>query len=367
MTRLAPVMIMAGGTGGHVYPALAVAACLTEKGVPVIWLGTRRGIEARVVPAAGIPMEPLTISGLRGKGWLSWLLAPMRLNLAIVQSFIFLWRHKPRAVLGMGGFVAGPGGVAAYILGVPLIVHEQNAVAGLTNRLLAPLCERLLSGFPDAFSRRPVTHTGNPVRGEIAALQPPGSRLAHRGGPLRLFVFGGSLGAQVFNELVPEALRLIPGSERPQVRHQTGRGKEETTRDAYAAAGVEASIQEFVEDMAEVYAWSDIVLCRAGAITVAELAAAGCGALLVPYPYAVDDHQTANARFLSDAGAAVTIPQASLTPTLLADRLRRLAEDRPRLLDMARAARDLARPEAANEVAEICLEAGGSGREGRAA
>lgn len=353
-----PVMIMAGGTGGHVYPALAVARCLLDRGVPVVWMGTRQGLEGRVVPGAGIPIEWLSVSGLRGKGWLSWLLAPLRLNIALTQALLILWRRRPRTVLGMGGFAAGPGGVMAFILGIPLVVHEQNAVPGLTNRLLGPLSTQLLEGFPGAFAR--AHFTGNPVRTEITAIAGPELRLRGRRGPLRLFVFGGSLGAQAFNETVPRALALLPDGQRPEVRHQAGRDKDEEARRAYAQAGVEAEVSPFVEDMRAAYEWCDLVLCRSGAITVAELAAAGCGALLVPYPHAVDDHQTANARFLTEAGAGELIPQDRLTPEGLAERLRGLARDRARLVEMAAAARALARPEATEDVAGICLEAAGT-------
>lgn len=366
---LRPVMILAGGTGGHVYPALAVAQWLRRAGVPVVWMGTRKGLEARVVPEAGIPIDWLSVSGLRGKGVLAWLLAPLRLNIAITQALGIMLRRRPRAVLGMGGFVAGPGGLVAFLLARPLVIHEQNAIAGLTNRLLAPLCERLLEGFPGTFSSAKAQCTGNPVREDIAALAPPGQRMAGRGARLRLLVLGGSLGAKALNEVVPQAVRRLPEPQRPEVRHQAGRLHLEDTLRAYAEAGVQGQVQAYMEDMAAHYAWADLVLCRAGAITVAELAAAGVGAILVPYPHAVDDHQRANARFLSEAGAAVLVDQSELSAGRLGRLLGDLGGDRERLLAMARAARDQARPEALETVGRICLEVAGpatsAGAQGR--
>ena len=357
---LRPILIMAGGTGGHVFPALAVAAELGRAGVPVTWLGTRRGLEARVVPEAGYPVVWVRVSGLRGKGLARRLAAPFMLAVALLQSLWIMLRLRPRAVLGMGGFVTGPGGVAAWLTRRPLLIHEQNAVAGLTNRLLAPLARCVMEAFPGALPARfRPRHTGNPVRAEIAAVAPPEQRLAGRGGAMRLLVVGGSLGAQALNETLPQALARLPMSLRPQVRHQCGERHLDATRGHYAAAGVDAEVIPFIADMAEAYAWADLVVCRAGALTVAELAAAGCASILVPYPHAVDDHQTANARYLSDAGAAELLPQSRLAPEVLAEHLRDLAQDRGRLLDMARAARDRARPGAAREVAELCLQAAG--------
>jgi UDP-N-acetylglucosamine--N-acetylmuramyl-(pentapeptide) pyrophosphoryl-undecaprenol N-acetylglucosamine transferase len=351
----APVLIMAGGTGGHVFPALAVASVLRERDVPVVWLGTRRGLEARVVPAAGIPMEWLDVTGLRGKGWLDRLLAPARLLLAGYQALRVLRRVRPRTVLGMGGFVSGPGGLVARLLGRPLVIHEQNSVAGLTNRLLAPLAARVLTAFPDCFPGRCVQQVGNPVRAEIAALPPPERRMADHAGPMRLLVLGGSLGALALNETVPEALARIPAERRPKVWHQAGERTLEQARDAYARAGVEVELTAFIDDMAGAYAWADLVICRAGALTVAELTAAGLPSLLVPYPHAVDDHQTGNARYLHEAGAALLIPQSDLEAESLAARLLELSDDRPRLAAMAARARALALPEAARDVAEACL------------
>ncbi len=351
-----PVLIMAGGTGGHVYPGLAVARELLERGVEVVWMGTRAGIEARVVPAAGIPVEWVPVAGVRGKGWRRRLAAPFMVARAVWHALGVMRRLRPRAVLGMGGFVAGPGGVAAWLARRPLCIHEQNAVAGLTNRLLARIARRVACAFPAAFPGRRVVVTGNPVREEIAALPAPAERWAGRRGPLRLLVLGGSLGARALNLTVPAALGRLPAGGRPLVRHQTGRGKLEETRAAYAEAGVEGELEEFLEEMAEAYGWADLVVCRAGALTISELAAAGVGALLVPYPHAVDDHQTRNGAWLVEAGAARMIDQRELDAERLAAELAAL--DRPALLAMAEAARAVARPNAAAELAEICLEEG---------
>jgi len=354
-----PIMILAGGTGGHVYPALAVAQRLQKKGVPVVWMGTRRGLEARVVPQAGIPIDWLSVSGLRGKRVFTWLLAPLRLNVAISQALMILLRHKPRLVLGMGGFVAGPGGLMAFVLSKPLVLHEQNAVAGLTNRLLAPLCDRLLEGLPGAFKSAQAKVVGNPVRREIAELPPPEQRIAGRVGRLRLLILGGSLGAQALNEVVPEALKILTAEERPDVWHQTGPTKRQAAEQSYDRCGVQGKIEDYIEDMATAYAWADLVLCRAGALTIAELATSGVASILVPYPYAVDDHQTANARILTAGGGAVLLQQSDLSAARLASLLKHFSRGRQELVNMALAARALAMPNAAETVAEICLEASG--------
>lgn len=353
------IMIMAGGTGGHVFPALAVAHELKSRGVEVSWLGTRRGIESELIPAAGFPIDYITISGLRGKGLGGWLLAPLRLFVALVQALAVLRRRKPGAVLGMGGFVTGPGGIATKLTGRALLIHEQNAIAGLTNRLLSPLADQVLEGFPDTFSGRHVQYTGNPVRKDIMQIAAPGERYAKHDGPIRLFVFGGSLGAMVFNQIVPGALAQLPENIRPVVRHQTGKKKLETTRENYTAAGVEAETMAFVDDMAAMYEWADVVLCRAGALTVSELAMAGVPALLVPYPYAVDDHQSANARYLADNDAARLIPQTAMDEQSLSALLREFCEapeeGREVLREMANHARAMAKPEATETVVEACL------------
>ena len=353
------ILIMAGGTGGHVFPALAVAQELRSRGVEVSWLGTRRGLESEVVPAAGFPIDYISISGLRGKGLVGWLLAPWRLLVALVQAFGVLRRRKPGAVLGMGGFVTGPGGVAAKLTGRALIIHEQNAIAGLTNRLLSPLANQVLEGFPDTFTGRHVQYTGNPVRSDIMQIVCPDERYAKHDGAIRLFVFGGSLGAMIFNQILPDALAKLPKNKRPLVRHQTGKNKLEATRKNYAAAGVEAETMPFVSDMAEMYDWADVVLCRAGALTVSELAMSGVPALLVPYPYAVDDHQSANARYLAEHGAARLVPQTMLDDQTLSDLLREFCDapeqGRELLREMASQARALAKPEATGAVVEACL------------
>jgi len=356
-----PILIMAGGTGGHVYPALAVARALIAKSREVVWLGTRQGIEARVVPAAGIPIEWIAIGGLRGKRAATLLLAPFRLAVALAQSLAVMLRHRPAAVLGMGGFVSGPGGLAAWLTRRPLIIHEQNAVAGLTNRLLARLARVVLQAFPGSFnSKRDIETVGNPVRVDIAAISPPESRLATRTGPIRLLVLGGSQGALALNETVPAALALLPADMRPIVRHQTGDRTLGDARAAYGKHGIDAQLESFIEDMAAAYAWADLVICRAGALTVAELSAAGLPAIFVPFPAAVDDHQTANARPMAEAGAAEILQQAEMTGATLAGLLRSWLSDRERLVERARQARALAKPDALVRIRDHCLAAAGA-------
>lgn len=359
---LRPVLVMAGGTGGHVFPALAAARELQSRGLPVVWMGTRAGLEARVVPEAGIPMEWISVSGLRGKGVGRLLKAPFMLALAAVQALRIMLRRQPLVVLGMGGFVTGPGGVVSRLLRRPLCIHEQNACAGMTNRYLSHIATRVMEAFPHSFADPCNTVvTGNPVRSEIAALAEPAQRFAGREGRLRLLVLGGSLGARALNQVVPEALALMDAAHRPQVRHQTGSKNLMDAQLAYRQAGddVEAEVVAFIEDMAAAYGWADLVLCRAGAITVSELAAAGVASILVPFPYAVDDHQSANARFLQQAGAGVLIPEPTLTAQRLAGLLGDFTAHRERLLEMAEAARQLACADAASRVAEICLQATG--------
>lgn len=359
------VMVMAGGTGGHVFPALAVADELRRLGAEVVWLGTRAGLEAEKVPAAGYPMEWLRISGLRGKGVLRWLSAPFRILFALAQAVLILRRVRPQAVLGMGGFVSGPGGIAARLLRLPLLIHEQNAVAGLTNRWLSRVTTRAMEAFPGALpGRAHAVAIGNPVRVDIAALPAPAERLAGRHGTLRLLVLGGSLGAQAINEVVPAMLQHLLPEVCPEVWHQTGARNLLQTQVAYRKAEVmdkaPIRIVPFIEDMAEAYAWADLVLCRAGALTVSELAAVGVASLLVPYPHAVDDHQTENANYLTRAGAAIKFKQHELRARDLADLMVELRLDRPRLLAMAEKARAKARPEATAEVAHICLQVCGA-------
>lgn len=355
------IMIMAGGTGGHVFPALAVAEALHAQGAEIVWLGTRRGLEARVVPEAGIDMEWLTVAGLRRKGLRGWLLAPFNIAMALVQSLGVLLRRRPMVVLGMGGYATGPGGVMSWLLRVPLLIHEQNAVAGLTNRLLAHIASRVLTAFPNVFAPRVrAVEVGNPVRAALTRLPEPRRRFEGRSDALRLLVVGGSLGARVLNEVVPLAVQTMDVAVRPQIWHQTGELHIDAARDAYDRAGIAgARIVPFIDDMAAAYAWADIVVCRAGALTVSELAAAGIGAVLVPYPHAVDDHQTRNAAYLVEAGAAILVPQPELTPTFLGHLLGQFAAagQRQRLVDMASSARRLARPDAAQRIATMCLEA----------
>jgi len=358
-----PVLIMAGGTGGHVFPALAVAAELSARGVAVAWLGTRRGLEARVVPAAGYPLETVRVSGLRGKGVLRLLLAPFMLMVALLQALLIQLRLRPCAVLGMGGFASGPGGVIAWLLRRPLLVHEQNSVAGMTNRWLLPFARTVMEAFPGSLPAKyhPV-HTGNPVRAEITQLPSPAERFAARSGALRVLVIGGSLGAHALNETVPAAVQQLAAGQSLQLHHQTGSADVAMVAAAYAAFGTDARVDAFVEDMAAAYAWADVVICRAGALTVAELAVVGVASILVPFPHATDDHQTGNARFLADAGAAILMPQATMTADKLAGLLADFLEQRGLLEEMAGRAQALALPDAARRVAALILQAAGIDR-----
>lgn len=344
------ILIMAGGTGGHIYPGLAVADYLRRCGWHVVWLGNPDGMEAKLVPPRGYDMAPVRFVGLRGKGFLRALLLPLNLLRGFWQALRELRRVRPDVVLGMGGYVTFPGGMMTALMGRPLVIHEQNSIAGLANKVLAGVADRIASGFPATLAN--AVWTGNPVREEIAVIAPPASRYAGRSGPLNLLVVGGSLGAQVLNNTVPQALALLPENERPRVAHQSGARQLDALRQAYAAAGVSGELVPFIEDMARRYAEADLVICRAGALTVAELAAAGVASVLVPFPHAVDDHQTANARFLAEADAAILLPQSELSPERLAQVLRELT--RERLRAMAEKARNLAKPEATREVAELC-------------
>ncbi|MHB8454168.1 MAG: undecaprenyldiphospho-muramoylpentapeptide beta-N-acetylglucosaminyltransferase [Acidiferrobacterales bacterium] len=352
------VLIIAGGTGGHVYPALAVAQELRTQGVSVVWAGTRKGLEARVVPAAGFEIEWITIRGLRRTGWLSWLLMPLRLVVAMFQSWRILRRRRPDAVLAMGGFVAAPGGLTARMLRRPLLIHEQNAVAGLTNRWLAYIADTVMCGFPEAFGTLPgARHVGNPVRSEILALPLPAERLSDRTGPLRVLVIGGSQGAIVFNRIMPQAVAKLSHQYVLEIWHQTGKTERERTEHAYRRTEAKAKVTAFIDDMAQAYAWADVLVCRAGAMTIAELAAAGVAAILVPYPHAVDDHQTANARFLSDRDAAVLVTQGEFSAQRIEELLAGFAANRELLLRLASNARACAVPDATEAVARLCLEA----------
>ena len=351
-----PILIMAGGTGGHVYPALALARVLRRRSQPVVWLGTRKGLEARVIPPEQIPIEWLSVGGLRGKGWLTLLAAPFRLSLALWQALQVMRRHRPLAVVGLGGFVTGPGGVAAWLTRRPLIIHEQNAVAGFTNRCLSHIADEVLEAFPDSFNRAVrATTIGNPVREDIASAATPQVRFAGRHGAINVLVFGGSQGAVRLNTVVPLALAQLGGGLAVNVRHQAGARWHEAAAQNYAKSGVRAEVTAFIEDMAEAYGWADLVICRSGALTVCELAAVGVASILVPFPAAVDDHQTVNAAYLVDHGAALLIADRDLTPQRLCESLRRLCADRVPLLEMAIKARDLAQPHAAQDLAQACL------------
>lgn len=356
----APVMILAGGTGGHIFPGLAVAKALIERGVPVTWLGAEGGMETRLVPPYGIAIDTIAVRGVRGKGLATLLAAPFKLLGSVRAAARVLRARRPRAVISFGGYAAGPGGLAARLARVPLIVHEQNRAPGMTNRVLARFAARVLTGFPDTFPRESVV--GNPVRDEIVQIAAPEQRFIGRRGPLRLLVLGGSQGARALNAAVPQALaglrQRIDGVE---VRHQCGQQQVEETERLYAQAGVRASIEPFIADMAAAYGWADVVVCRAGALTLAELCAAGVGSVLVPFPQAVDDHQTRNAQYLVDRGAAQLLPQAPETD--LAVRLSTALEGlagRADLLRLAQAARALARPDAAARVADIVLRQSGA-------
>jgi UDP-N-acetylglucosamine--N-acetylmuramyl-(pentapeptide) pyrophosphoryl-undecaprenol N-acetylglucosamine transferase len=352
------IIIMAGGTGGHVFPALAVARAMRDQGVRIVWLGTREGIEARIVPAAGFALETIAIRGLRGGGWVRWLLLPMRLNVAMFQAWQILRRIKPDAVLAMGGFASGPGSLMASALRIPLLIHEQNAIAGLTNHWLAKIADVVMAGFPTAFgTRHGVRVVGNPVRQEILALSSPEKRLAVREGRMRLLVVGGSQGAQVFNQVVPEAVRALPEEGRPQLWHQTGKSDEAAVLATYRVFQPEAKVVAFIDDMAAAYDWADVVVCRAGAMTIAELSAAGVAAILVPFPHATDDHQTANARFLETRDAAVLLPQPDFNAVRLAELLASLGANRPLLQRLAVNARACATIDATETVTRLCLEA----------
>ncbi len=351
-----PVMIMAGGTGGHVFPALAVARDLRDRGVEVVWLGSRRGLEARISPPAGVVMEWLTMSGLRGRGLLVWLRAPWTVARALLQALFIFRRIKPGVALGMGGFVSAPGGLAAWLTRVPLLIHEQNTVAGYANRLLAHLARRVLLAFPGALpARKTCSETGNPVRRELLGMTTPSARFAARSGPLRILVLGGSQGARVLNRKVPEGLARLEID--CTVLHQAGRSNGKDVQSAYQRLSVSSQVREFIEDMAQVYAWADLAICRAGALTLAELTAVGLGAILVPFALAADDHQTRNAQYLVERGAASLIAEQDLSPDSLSAAVEKFAANRASALDRALRAQELARPRATEDVVDACLKA----------
>jgi UDP-N-acetylglucosamine--N-acetylmuramyl-(pentapeptide) pyrophosphoryl-undecaprenol N-acetylglucosamine transferase len=354
-----PVLIMAGGTGGHVFPALSVAKVLRERGVPVVWLGVPGSMESRLVPANGFSIEWVRVRGIRGKGLAAWLMAPFRIVSAVVQALAVLRRVRPRSVLGAGGYVSGPGGIAAWLLRVPLLIHEQNAIPGLTNRWLARIASQVLQGFPGSFDKRfSARFVGNPVRADIAAIAEPAVRFAGRSGRARVLVFGGSQGAQRLNAMVPLALSQLDPKSRPQVRHQAGERGLDAARDAYRQARVEADVTPFIEDMAAAYAWADVAVCRAGAMTIAELQAAGLGALLIPLPVATDDHQTKNAETMVHIGAGRVLQERDMTAEILSACIAELTADRDRMRRMAMAARGARVTDAALQVASLCAAAG---------
>lgn len=351
------VLIMAGGTGGHVFPALAVAEALKTQGVTVSWLGTRNGLEADIVPKAGFDIDWINIRGLRGNGIAGWLLAPFKLMLAGFQAGKIIKRRNPDVVIGMGGFVTGPGGFMAWLLQKPVVIHEQNAIPGLTNRLLANLSKRVLEAFPGAFSSSlNAIAIGNPVRSDLINQTTPAQRFAGRSEKtLRVLVVGGSLGARAINQIMPQVITAMDGIEL-DVWHQTGKKLFEETQKAYEKVGVNARVAPFIDDMAEAYAWADIVLCRAGALTVSELAAIGVGSILVPFPHAVDDHQTKNAEFLVETGAAILLPQDQLTVDGLKKIFTELAANRDKVLSMAEAAYSVRKTDSVEQVIKYCDE-----------
>jgi UDP-N-acetylglucosamine--N-acetylmuramyl-(pentapeptide) pyrophosphoryl-undecaprenol N-acetylglucosamine transferase len=353
-----PIMIMAGGTGGHVFPGLAVAAELKARQRDVVWLGTQRGLEARLVPQHGIEIEWITIAGVRGRGALALISAPFRIARAVLQAFGALRRRRPAAVLGMGGFVSGPGGVAAWLSRRPLIIHEQNSVAGSTNRWLAPLAARVFEAFPGSFPAGAHAElVGNPVRRSLSQLEPPRVRLlARKNQRRRLLVIGGSQGARILNVTVPRALAELPIDARPEVWHQAGRGLADA-RAAYAEAKIDARVVEFIDDMSEAYQWADLVVARSGALTVSELAMVGVGAILVPFAAAIDDHQTLNARHFIAGGAGHVIPERELTSGVLARTIATCLADVGGLVAMAEAAHDQAKHAVAERIADACVAA----------
>lgn len=346
-------MLMAGGTGGHIFPALAVADALRARGHHVIWLGSEGAMETRIVPQYDILLETLAIKGVRGNGLKRKLMLPLTLWKTVNEAKRIIKKHRVACVIGFGGFVTFPGGLAAKLLRVPIVIHEQNAVAGLSNRQLSRWAKRVLYAFPKAFEYENGL-VGNPVRADIANLPAPEERFAGRAGRLKVLVMGGSLGADILNQTLPKALALLPAEQRPQMYHQSGRNKLGNLQSHYDELGVEAECVEFITDMVSAYRDADLVVCRAGALTIAELTAAGVGALLVPYPHAVDDHQTANARFMVHAQAGLLLPQPQLTAEKLAEILGGLT--REQCLQWAKNARTLALPHSADDVAEIAIE-----------
>lgn len=349
-----PVLIAAGGTGGHVYPALAVARVLQQRNVPVIWMGTQSGLEARVVPEAGIDIEWINVVGLRGKSVLHLMVAPFKIIYSLAQTWRAFGRCNPGVVLGMGGFVAGPSSLVALLRRKPLVIHEQNSIAGLTNRWVSRFASRIFTAFPDVFTTaKQVEQIGNPVRADIEAIKQPNLRTSHTEA-MRILVVGGSLGAHSLNVTVPDALALcgVPVS----VWQQTGPADLNATEERYRELGIQARVSAYIEDMVAAYTWADLIICRAGAMTVSELAAVGLASVLIPYPFAVDDHQTSNAMWLVNAGAGVILSNQELTPQALAYVVKPLLTDQERRIQMAVNARSLHKPHAAEKVADALLQ-----------
>lgn len=349
------ILLMAGGTGGHVFPALAIAEELRRRGITVYWLGTSRGLEARVVPNKGFDLRYISIHGLRGKSLLNLVTAPFKITIALWQSLRLLWTLQPAAVIGMGGFVTGPGGVATWLTRTPLLIHEQNAIAGLTNRWLARIADVVMTAYPRTFpTHYQAVHTGNPLRADIMAI--PEKLVLHQ--PLHILVIGGSLGAQVLNETIPQALLDLTTVRKwsnleIEIWHQTGEAHLSKMQNAYSKASYSTKVVAFIENMAAAYQWADLVICRAGALTISELAQAGVASILIPYPYAVDDHQTRNGEFLAQSGAAILLPQTELTANKLAEIIGGLMQAPERIIKMSQAARQCATPQALSKIIEI--------------
>lgn len=352
-------LIMAGGTGGHVIPALEIATKLKEDDYEIAWLGTKYGIEHKLVPKVNIKLFYLPVWGVRGKSFIYKLISPFRILLSIIYSLYIILKFKPSFVLGMGGFASGPGGIAAWILRKPLIIHEQNAILGFTNKVLSNFSKKVLVSFPELVPEL-VNHnyiyTGNPVRSEIISLATPNERWQKRVGQLRVLILGGSRGALVLNNIVPKAIAKLPVSQRPDIWHQSGNNFCQLTKDNYETLGLKAKVDDFINDMAEAYAWADLVIARAGALTVSELAAAGLPAVLIPYPYATDDHQKANANYLVSHNAAILLDQKNISVDQMSEILMELFNSRPRLLDMANSARRLSNTDATSNIIKHCQE-----------
>ena len=351
------ILIMAGGTGGHVFPGLAVAELWRTQGYDVAWLGTLHGLDAKLVPAAHLSFYQIKITGLRGKGLVGYLQAPWKILRATIQSIKLIRKLQPDVVLSMGGYVAGPGGVAAWLLRKPLIVHEQNAIPGTTNKLLAYFAKQVLTAFPIAFkNHKKMQWVGNPIRASLSALPDSATRLAGRTGALKILVLGGSQGAQKINQIIPTVLATLPLEQRPEIWHQTGARHLETTQQYYVQNNVTANVAPFIDDMTAAYSWADLVICRSGALTVSELAGAGVASILIPFPFAVDDHQTANAQVLVNVNAAIMIQERDLKLEKLLTLIQDFTQHREKLITMATQARTLAKPEATQQVVDICFK-----------